>query len=151
MTLRSRAILTVAAAAAATLGGGLLQAGTAAAATAQVPTPAPPGAPPSASGADDVLDVANNWCVAPVRLSGPLSENVVPAPYRACDNNKVGGDGGVHALDNLCVAPLGIDGPLGQGPMPYAACNDEVASGPGPLGPISVLRNASVLGVQLTF
>jgi hypothetical protein len=150
--VRSRTILTVAAASAAAWGGGAAPAGAAAATKAPPATTAPEAGPLTAvvgvAGAQDALDVANNWCVAPLRWSGPLLPNLVPAPYQACRDVRAGGENGLHVLDNLCVAPISFDGPLGSRPAPSSKCGDGDATGPAGFGDVSVLRGFSVAGVQ---
>ena len=138
--MRSRAFLTVAAVVSATVTSGVAGAGTAEADTTPAPSPAH----------SDPLHLFDNVCLVPLRLEGPLATNALPNPYRACSHNSVGGDGKMHVLDNLCVAPVQL-GIFGDGPKPYAACNDEVANGGKSLiGPISALRNLSILGAQVT-
>jgi hypothetical protein len=151
--VRSRAFLTTAAALAAALSAVPATAGAALAASGPRqagPFPAAPG-PVSGPGLGDTFDVLNNVCVAPWRLMGPLAENNEPTLYRVCDDDHVGGDGGVHVLDNVCIAPIQIDGPLSAGgPAPFAACNDETTAGGPKLGSVSALRNLSVLGAPIT-
>jgi hypothetical protein len=142
--VRKRAFLTVAATMSAALSAAI---GGAATASAAVPST------PTIAGQSDTLDVANNWCVAPLLLNGPASTNDTPDHYRVCGHNRAGGNGGVNILNNLCVAPIDLHGPLapaGTG-HDYVACNDETTDGPPTLGPITVLRNLSVLGVRATF
>jgi hypothetical protein len=139
--LRSRAILTVAAATAATLGGGLAAAATATATTGPLRTPSTPKSP-----FDESLDLANNWCVPPLRLD-PLGDNLLPTRYQACDSGKTGGGNGVHVLNDLCLVPVSLDSALSGAPAPYAACSDKTVRSSG----TAILRNASVLGLQATF
>lgn len=148
--MRSRAILTAAAATAATLGGVLASAGTAAATTAPLTTPARPTAlqaspVPGALAVENALRFADNWCVAPMRFSGPLTANPFPSPSDACGRTHSGD--GVHVLSNLCIAPITTDDPPGSGTAPSTPCLDEGAAGQG----FEILRNVSVAGVQATF
>ena len=39
-----------------------------------------------ASAASAGINIGNNWCAAPWDWEGPLSENVAPFIYKACDN-----------------------------------------------------------------
>ena len=132
----TRALLTVAATASTILAGG---AAPALAAETVVPAPAP-------AGISDSLDVANNWCVAPLRLA-PLAENIGTGHYFVCNHDRNGGTGGVNILNNLCIAPIDIDPGTHDN---YFACNFERTDGPKSLGPINALRNLSVLGSPLT-
>lgn len=148
--MRTRAILTATAAAAATLGGGLAGAGPAAATTAPLTTRAPATAPkavptPGVLAVENALKVADNWCVAPLQWSQPLSTDVFPTAGRVCDDRGQDGDG-VHVLSNMCLAPLSLAGALGSGPPTAAPC-PTAAGGPG----FELLRNVSVAGVQATF
>jgi len=149
--LRSRAILTVAAATAATLGGVLASAGPAAARTAPLRTPARPTAPqasptPGILAVENALEFGDNWCVAPLRFTGPLTENPFSIGSDVCGHDHPGG-GGVHVLSNMCIAPISTDDPSGSGTAPSTPCRNEDAAGPG----FEVLRNISVAGVQTTF
>lgn len=133
----TRALLTVVATASTILAGG---AAPAIAAETIVPAPFTP------TGVSDSLDVANNWCVAPLRLA-PFAENIGAGHYYVCNHDHNGGTGGVNILNNLCIAPIDIDpGTLDD----YAACNFEQTDGPHTVGPVNALRNFSVLGAQLT-
>ena len=148
--MRSRAILTAAAATAATLGGVLAPAGTAAATTAPLTTPAPPTAPqasptPGVLAVENALEFADNWCVAPMQFTGPLTANPFPSPSDAC--GRTHSSGGIHVLSNLCIAPITMDGPSGSGTAPSTRCLDEGPAG----GGFEILRNVSVAGVQATF
>jgi len=143
--------LTVAATTAATLGGVLASAGTAAARTAPLRTPAPPTVPqasptPGILAVENAMELADNWCVAPLRFSGPLTENPFSIGSDVCGRNHRGA-GGVHVLSNLCIAPISTDDPSGSGTAPSTPCRDEDTAGPG----FEVLRNISVAGVQATF
>jgi hypothetical protein len=149
--LRTRAILTVAAASAATLGGGLASAGTAAATTAPLMTkavhPAPQAAPtPGVLAVENALEVANDWCVAPLQWTAPLTQDAFPSPYHVCDGKHADPDG-IHVLSNMCLAPVSLDGALGSDPPAVAPCSTKPADGPG----FEILRNVSVAGVQATF
>jgi hypothetical protein len=125
------------AAAAAALSPALLAAPAAMAASAPVGLSMAPAGGSASSG----VNVGDNLCVLPFRLL-PLSNNNFPGRYHVCDHDTTTGPGD-HILDNVCVAPLEI------GDAPYEACDYETAGGPS-LGPISVLRNLSVLGVNVT-
>lgn len=148
--MRSRAIFTAAAATAATLGGVLASAGTAAATTAPLMTPAVPTAPkaaptPGILAAENALEFANGWCVAPLHWSGPLVSDPVPNPGDACGHASP--TGGVRLLSDLCLAPISIGDPLNPGAAPARPCQSAGATGPG----FGVLRNVSVGGVQATY
>lgn len=148
--MRSRAILTAAAATAATLGGVLASAGTAAATTAPLTNPAHPTAPqasptPGVLAVENALEFADNWCVAPMRFTGPLTANPFPGLSDAC--GRTHSSGGVHVLSNLCIAPITTDDPSGSWAAPSTPCLDEGAAGQG----FEILRNVSVAGVQTTF
>ena len=116
----SRAILTVTAATAAALGGGTAPAVAAAATTAPKAgtatahgTPGTPAVPVTAAapamplttplilpltgvvGAENAMDIGNGMCVAPLRLSGSLTQ-VLSAPGQGCGRPaRSGGGGGV--------------------------------------------------------
>ena len=148
--MRSRAILTAAAATAAALGGVLASAGTAAATTAPLTTPAPPTAPkaaptPGVLAVENALELADNWCVAPLHFTGPLTANPFPGSSDACGDSHSGG--GVHVLSNMCIAPITTDDPNGSWAARSTPCLPADSSGPG----FEILRNVSVAGVQATF
>lgn len=148
--MRSRAILTAAATAAATLGGVLASAGTAAATTAPLTTPAPPTAPQAAPtpgflAVENALEFVDNWCVAPLRFTGPLAANPFPTVSDACGRHRTGT--GVRVLSNMCIAPITVDDPTGSGPAADTRCRNDDTSGPG----FEILRNVSVVGVQATY
>ncbi|MEY9889650.1 hypothetical protein ABIA35_000310 [Catenulispora sp. MAP12-49] len=148
--MRARTILTAAAATAATLGGVPASAGTAAARTAPLTTPAPPTAPraaptPGILAVENALEFVDNWCVAPLRFTGPLTANPFPTVSDACGRHRTGG--GVRVLSNMCIAPITMDDPLGSGPAPTTVCRNDDAPGPG----FEIARNVSVAGVQATY
>jgi len=149
--LRTRAILTAAATTAAALGGGLASAGTAAATTAPLATKAAPTAPraaptPGVLAVENALQVADDWCLAPLQWSQPLSMDVFPSPYPVCDGKHTDPDG-IHVLSNMCLVPVSLAGALGSGPDANRPCARKPAGGPG----FEILRNVSVAGVQATF
>ncbi|ACU69139.1 hypothetical protein Caci_0184 [Catenulispora acidiphila DSM 44928] len=148
--MRTRAIFTAAAATAATLGGVLASAGTAAATTTKTTTPSRPTAPqasptPGVLAVENALELADDWCVAPLHFAGPLAADPLPTASHACGHGRAGG--GVRVLSDLCIAPITTDDPSGSWAAPSTPCKNAGSAGSG----FGILRDVSVAGVQATF
>lgn len=83
-----------------------------------------------ASAAHAGINIGDNWCAAPWSWPGPVSNNVAPFSYDAC-NNQTNGEsligGGTNIADNWCAAPWMWEGPLSDNAaaFTYKACDNQ--------------------------